>query len=240
MATLFCGTSGYAYSTWKPDFYPEKLAAKKFLGFYATRLNAVEINYTYHRLPSRSTLEGWISETPENFVLCLKAHMRITHLNRLKRTDFTPAFFNAIDGLRVAKRLGVILFQLPPNLQGDPGLLREFVQDIPADIRCAFEFRHKSWFTEETYGILEDKGIALCLAESEKLVVPERLTAPFAYFRLRKPNYTEEDRTLIAAKLSELMAEGRDTYVFFKHEETPEGALHAEALLRQLAFTQAA
>lgn len=232
MANLFCGTSGFAYDTWKPTFYPEKLPSKKFLQHYATRLNAVEINYTYHRLPSPATMQGWMNDTPPGFLLCLKAHMRITHMQRLKKAEFTEVFFRAIEPLRIARRLGPILFQLPPNLHKDCGLLNEFLQDVPPDLRCAFEFRHKSWFDEEVYECLSRRGVAMCLAESEKLVAPPRLTADFVYFRLRKPEYSPEDRAAIAGQVREMLASGKDTHVFFKHEETPEGALYAEELLR--------
>jgi uncharacterized protein YecE (DUF72 family) len=231
VARLYCGTSGFAYPTWKPDFYPEKLPQKKFLSHYATKLNAVEINYTFHRLPSASTIEGWLSETPPEFVFVLKAHQRLTHLNRLKRSDFTRVFFAAVDVLRVQKRLGPILFQAPPNLACDLALLKEFLEDVPADARCAFEFRHKSWFTDEVYDFLERRRIALCLAESDKLVVPERITADWVYFRLRKGDYTAEERAAIREKVSHLLAGGKDVYVFFKHEDTPAGALYARELL---------
>ena len=100
MPTLFSGTSGFAYPSWKPEFYPEKLPAKKFLSYYATRLNAVEVNYTFRRLPSASTLENWVNDTRAGFVFPLKAHMRITHILRLKPSEFTEVFFRAIDPLQ--------------------------------------------------------------------------------------------------------------------------------------------
>jgi uncharacterized protein YecE (DUF72 family) len=234
VAPLVAGTSGFSYPTWKPDFYPADLPAKKFLAHYATRLNGVEINYTYHRLPSASTLEGWLNETPPGFVFALKAHQKLTHIQRLQRSDFTRVFFNAIDALRVKDRLGPVLFQAPPNLALDLERLRDFLEDFPSDVRCAFEFRNKSWFVDPVYELLESRGIALCLAESDKLVVPERITADFVYFRLRKESYSSEERAEIAAKVGALRASGKGCYVFFKHEDTPAGALHAEELLKSI------
>lgn len=230
MALLFTGTSGFAYPTWKPDFYPEKLAQKKFLNFYATRLNAVEINYTFRRLPSASTLEGWISATPSDFVFVLKAHQRITHFDRLETTEFSQVFFNSIDVLRIQKRLGPVLFQLPPNLPIDLAKLETFLASKPTDIPCAFEFRNKSWLVEDTFQLLEKHRTALCLAESEKLTVPERITADYVYFRLRKPEYSADEVAGIAARVREMIGGGKDVYVFFKHEDTPAGALCAERL----------
>src|SRR5215831_5115706 len=194
MPNLYAGTSGFAYASWKPDFYPEKLPSKKFLSYYSERLNAVEVNYTFRRLPSPSTLENWVAETRPGFVFPLKAHMRITHILRLKPSEFTEVFFKAIDPLRTARRLGPVLFQLPPALKCDAGLLGEFLATLPKEIACAFEFRHTSWLCDPVYQLLQEHGVALCLAESEKLVVPEVVTAKFVYSRLRMPEYTVEDR----------------------------------------------
>ena len=235
MARLFCGTSGFAYASWKPDFYPQKLAAKKFLGHYASRLNAVEINYTFRRLPSASTLENWVNETPAEFVFCPKAHMRITHIDRLQPSEFTGVFFRAIDPLRTARRLGPVLFQLPPNSKCDPALLEAFLRELPGEVRYAFEFRNKSWLAEPVYEILERHGVSLCLAESEKLVIPQVITAGFVYSRLRKGDYSAEEREEIAERARQVLTGGRDMYVFFKHEETAAGALYAEELLRAMA-----
>ena len=233
MPNLYAGTSGFAYPSWKPDFYPQKLPSKKFLSFYSERLNAVEVNYTFRRLPSVSTLENWVNQTRAGFVFPLKAHMRITHIQRLKPSEFTDVFFRAIDPLRTARRLGPVLFQLPPALKCDEALLADFLATLPRDIRCAFEFRHQSWLAPAVYQLLEQHGAALCLAESEKLVVPEVVTANFVYSRLRMPEYSAEDRKEIAARVEQLIGQGRDVYVFFKHEETPAGALYAEELLKQ-------
>ena len=234
MATLYAGTSGFAYAAWKPGFYPAKLPSKQFLQHYSGRLNCVEINYTFRRLPSAATLESWVAATPAGFVFAVKANMRITHVLRLKDAgQATELFFKMIDPLRTSRRLGPVLFQLPPNLKCDAALLRDYLALLPADQRYAFEFRHTSWLVEEIYGILRDRNVSLCVAESEKLEVPEVITADFVYYRLRKPEYTEADVDAFAARARELLATGRDLYLMFKHEETPEGALNAEKLLQK-------
>src|SRR5262249_23374389 len=173
MAQLFSGTSGFAYATWKPDFYPQKLPAKDFLKHYATRLNSVEINYTFRQLPKTATLENWIAATPAGFVFACKAHMRITHILRLQQSEFTEAFFRALEPLRATRRLGPILFQLPPNLKADISVLEAFLQALPEDIRATFEFRNATWLTDEVYRLLEKHHVALCLAESPKFEVPQ-------------------------------------------------------------------
>ncbi len=232
MANLYAGTSGFAYAAWKPAFYPAKLKADQFLNHYAGRLNCVEINYTFRRLPAATTLAKWVEATPASFVFAVKAHMRITHIMRLKNAEqATEIFFKAIDPLRSARRLGPVLFQLPPALKCDVGLLKAYLELLPGEMRHAFEFRHTSWLNEEVYDVLRGRNISLCVAESERLEIPEVITADFVYYRLRKPDYTAEDVDGIAARARELLAGGRDLYLMFKHEETPEGALNAERLL---------
>jgi uncharacterized protein YecE (DUF72 family) len=236
MATLYAGTSGFAYPAWKPGFYPAKLPAKQFLHHYAQRLNCVEINYTFRRLPSASTLQSWVQATPAGFVFAVKANMRITHILRLKNAgEATGLFLKMIDPLRSARRLGPILFQLPPALKCDVALLHDYLELLPPDLSYAFEFRHQSWFAEPVYEELRRRNVSLCVAESERLEVPEVITADFVYFRLRKPEYTAEDVAGIAARGKELLAAGRDLYLMFKHEETPDGALNAELLLKGAA-----
>jgi uncharacterized protein YecE (DUF72 family) len=236
MAMLFAGTSGFAYPAWKPGFYPEKLAQARFLEHYATRLNSVEINYTFRRMPSANTLESWVKATPAEFVFAVKAHQRITHIQRLKGSEqSTEIFLKAIDPLRSARRLGPILFQLPPNLKCDVERLRSYLALLPPDLRYAFEFRHPSWLTGEVYAALRERNVSLCVAESEKLEIPEVITADFVYYRLRKPEYSDEDLAAIRGRTRDLLATGRDLYLMFKHEEDPAGALNAESLLRQPA-----
>ena len=232
MATLYAGTSGFAYAAWKPGFYPAKLPANQFLKHYAQRLNCVEINYTFRRLPSASTLAAWVEQTPPGFVFAVKANMRITHILRLKNAEqATEVFLKAIDPLRTSRRLGPILFQLPPQLKADMELLRNYLELLPKDLPYAFEFRHVSWLTDNVYQELRDRNISLCVAESERLEVPEVITSAFVYYRLRKPDYSDEDVRAFADRAKELLATGRDLYLLFKHEETPEGALNAARVL---------
>ena len=232
VAQLYAGTSGFAYASWKPQFYPADVPSKRFLGYYASRLNSVEINYTFRRLPAAATLEGWVEQAPPGFLFAPKAHQRITHILRLKEAaQFTEVFLRSIDPLRATRRLGPILFQFPPYFRCDLPLLDEFLAGLPTDLRYAFEFRHESWLVEAVYNTLERRQAALCLAESEKLEVPRVYTAGFAYFRLRKPEYGAEERRETAATVEKLLADGRDVFLYFKHEETAEGALYAEELL---------
>jgi len=236
MAQLFVGTSGWAYPSWKPDFYPEKLAQKNFLKHYSTQLNTVEVNFSFRQLLKDTTVQKWIAETPEHFRFGIKAHQVITHIKRLKGTeDFVPRFLGTIEALAHAKKIGPVLFQLPPNLKFDQELLESFLATLPRGLKSAFEFRHASWLTDATYEALRKNNIALCVAESEERTTPDVVTADFCYYRFRKPTYTEEEREAMSQRIREHLAAGRDTFAYFKHEETPEGAQYAVGLLKGFA-----
>lgn len=235
MAKLFAGTSGWAYPSWKPDFYPQKLAQKKFLSHYATQLNAVEVNFTFRQLVKETTVQNWLAETPSDFRLTIKAHQVITHIKRLKGTeDFVPRFLSTIEPLAIGARLGPVLFQLPPNLKADRALLADFLKLLPKPLSAAFEFRHPSWFNEEIYETLRQHPAALCVAETEELTTPEVVTAGFVYYRFRKPNYPSDERQRMIERIQQHLALGRDVFAYFKHEETPEGAIYARELLGSL------
>ena len=233
MGKIYAGTSGWAYATWKPDFYPAKLASAKFLGHYSSRLNTVEVNYTFRHFPTEKLLCGWMAATPPEFKFAVKANQKITHIKRLKDvSEFTAEFVASLQPLDAEKKLGPVLFQLPPYLKCDVALLKDFLATVPRSLRCAFEFRHVSWFSEDVYEVMRDANVALCQAESEKLETPDVQTADFVYLRLRKEDYSANARKALTGKVAELAKKG-DVFVYFKHEDTPEGALHAEALLAE-------
>ena len=238
MAQLYAGTSGWAYPSWKPDFYPAKLAQAKFLQYYATQLNAVEVNFTFRQLLKDTTAQKWIAETPAGFRLSVKAHQVITHIKRLQKTeDFLPRFLSTIEPLARAEKLGPLLFQLPPNMKADAKLLEEFLATLPRAVPSAFEFRHTSWFADEIFDLLKAGNRALCVAETEERVTPDVVTADFCYYRYRKPSYTPDERQPMVVRIREHLAAGRNVFAYFKHEETPEGALSAVALLREVQQT---
>jgi len=234
MAQLYAGTSGWAYPSWKPDFYPAKLAQAKFLQHYSTQLNAVEVNFTFRQLLKEATAQKWIADTPAGFRMSVKAHQVITHIKRLKNTgDFIPRFLGTIEPLARAEKLGPLLFQLPPNLKADPKLLEEFLTVLPRAVPSAFEFRHASWFTDEVFELLKSRNLALCVAESEERTTPDVVTADFCYYRYRKPAYTAEERRAMIGRIREHLAAGRNVFAYFKHEETPEGAMYAVEMLKE-------
>jgi uncharacterized protein YecE (DUF72 family) len=235
MTQLYAGTSGWAYPSWKPDFYPQKLAQAKFLQYYSTQLNAVEVNFTFRQLLKETTAQKWIAETPAAFLFSVKAHQVITHIKRLKKTeDFVPRFLGTIQPIAQAGKLGPLLFQLPPNLKVDLTLLEEFLAVVPRGVPSAFEFRHASWFADEVFDLLKKHNRALCVAESEERTTPDVVTADFCYYRYRKPSYTAEERSAMVGRMQEHKAAGRNVFAYFKHEETPDGAKYAVEILKEL------
>jgi uncharacterized protein YecE (DUF72 family) len=238
---IYAGTSGWAYATWKPGFYPAGLPAKRFLEHYASRLNSVEVNYTFRMLPSAAMLAGWLATTPANFRFSFKAPQRITHFSRLRECDAAVGeFVAALGQVRAAGRLGPLLFQLPPNFKSDPARLASFLAAPslhgPAAPMLAFEFRHESWFSEETYAVLRAHNAALCIAESDDLQTPDiQCATTHACYRLRREGgYSADEIEAFAEKFSPLAAT-REVYVYFKHEDEPTGALNAVAFLNACA-----
>ena len=146
---FWIGCSGWAYPTWKPEFYPPKTSPKKMLEYYATQLSSVEVNYTFRHLPSATTVDGWLAQVGADFRFSFKAPQRITHIKRLKEcSDTLSAFYSALLPVIRAGRMGVVLFQLPPNLKADRERLAAFLKEAApegtATLRIAFEFRHES------------------------------------------------------------------------------------------------
>jgi uncharacterized protein YecE (DUF72 family) len=235
MAQLYAGTSGWAYPSWKPDFYPDKLAQSKFLSYYSTQLNTVEVNFTFRQLVKDTTVQKWLAETPQTFRFGIKAHQVITHIKRLKGTEeFVKRFLGTIEPLAQAAKLGPILFQLPPNLKADPVLLKDFLVVLPRRVPLAFEFRHVSWFADATYDLLKSHNAALCVAETEERVTPDVTTADFGYYRYRKPEYSPDERSAMMKTIRDHLEQGRDVFAYFKHEETPQGALYALEVLHTI------
>src|ERR1700692_1721077 len=204
MAHLYVGTSGWAYPPWTPAFYPEKVAHTKIPNFYAAKLNAVEVNYTFRQLVKETTVQNWIAETPEHFRFTIKAHQVLTHIKRLKSAEeLLQRFLGTLEALERARRLGPLLFQLPPNFKADQAVLSEFLKSLPRSVRAAFYVRHESWFVDATWDTLRERNIALCIAETEERNTPDVVTADFAYYRYRKPTYTAEERLAMVARMGE-------------------------------------
>jgi uncharacterized protein YecE (DUF72 family) len=231
----FIGTSGWKYSSWKPGFYPDMLPERKFLEYYATQLNSVEINYTFYNLPTAKMLTGWLAASGARFRFSFKAPQRVTHILRLRDSSDTVAELSrAFAPVVAAGRMGVVLFQLPPNFKADVTRLDSFLAQTTAyGLRMAFEFRNSTWLCDEMYAVLRHHGAALCVADSDDFETPDVTTAPFAYYRFRTSGYSAARLKTIEGTLRRRSAEG-EVFAYFKHDEEPTGAIYAIETLRKL------
>jgi len=226
------GTSGFSYKEWRGSFYPKDLPAAGMLSFYASRLDTVEINNTFYRMPTRDLLEKWAAEVPDSFTFVLKASQRITHRKRLKEAGEEIGYFLETAAV-LGARLGPVLFQTPPNFRKDLPRLQAFLEQLPAGTRAAFEFRHESWLDDAVYEALRARRAVLCAADVDDAgeqgppLVP---TADWGYLRLRRAEYTTGDLAAWAERVKALP--WSEAYVFFKHEEAGRGAAYALELAR--------
>lgn len=223
---IHVGTSGYNYEAWRGIFYPDDLPAKRMLSYYASNFDTVEINYSFYRKPTSKILANWAAQVPEGFRFALKCWQRITHQKRLKDAAELVAQFCEV-ARELGPRLAPVLYQLPPNLKADLPLLRDFLNQLPRDLKAAFEFRHQSWFTDETWSALREAGAAVCIAESDEILTPVVRTAPYGYFRLRRLDYDEA----ALRRWAEQVRQFDEAFVFFKHEDEARGPVFAKAFL---------
>jgi uncharacterized protein YecE (DUF72 family) len=215
------GTSGYSYPEWKGNFYPEKIAAKDMLHFYAERFPTVEINNTFYRMPKEDVLNGWAAQVPESFTFVIKASQRITHIKRLKEVGEELAYLYRVTSC-LGPRLGPLLFQLPPNFKKDVPRLQSFFAAMPERRRVAIEFRHASWFDDEVFGALRDQRVALCVADTgEEPAAPLVATTDWGYLRLRREDFSDDDLRVWARRIGE--QPWGEAFVFMKHEEEGKG-----------------
>ena len=228
-ARVWIGTSGYSYPEWKGNFYPEKMAAKDMLSFYAARFPTVEINNTFYRMPKEALLQGWAAQVPEHFAFVIKASQRITHFQRLKECGELLAYLYRVTAT-LGERLGPLLFQLPPNFKKDLPRLAAFFAELPDLRRVAFEFRHASWFDEEVFDTLRARGVALCVSDTgEEPVAPLVATTDWGYLRLRREAFSDDELREWAQRIRQ--QPWGEAYVFLKHEEEGIGPKLAAKLM---------
>ena len=230
---FWVGTSGFSYREWKGSFYPDDLPNDQMLSYYGERLNAVEINNTFYRMPSRKVLTDWCGKVPDDFAFVLKASRKITHFKRLKEeaADELAYLLDVSDEL--GGRRGPLLFQLPPNLKVDVERLRNFVALFPDGFRAAFEFRNPTWFDDDVYEVLRGVNAALVAADTGGEDDPPVVaTASHGYARLRKEVYEPGELTRWAETFKNQGWD--DVFVFFKHEDAGAGPALADLFVKEL------
>lgn len=226
------GTSGFQYPEWKGGFYPQSMPPKQMLPYYAERFASTEVNYSFRQIPSAKTIGAWSAATPARFRFSFKAPQRVTHFAKLRGcAEVLGVFRDAIAPMEA--KLGAVLFQLPPTFKKDAGLLDAFLDEMPSGIRAAFEFRHESWWDDETFAGLREHGAALCIAENEEMATPAEATAAFGYLRLRREDYQRADLAKWA-QFVRAQTQWRETFVYFKHEERGIGPEFARTFVELL------
>lgn len=231
----FVGVSGFSYAAWKGKFYPDDLKSDAFLSYYADRLKSVEINSSFYAAPGAAVVKGWASRTGEGFRFSFKAPRLITHIMKLGKGSQEAAnkLSQTLDLL--GPRRGPILFQMPPFAKFDRDLLDGFLSKTSAIEPKVFEFRHQSWLNDSTFDLLEDHGSGFCIAETEEMEPTFKTTGGIAYFRLRKESYSMKDIEGWATKIRKAASGSEWCYVYLRHDETGENALHAIRLSELLA-----
>jgi uncharacterized protein YecE (DUF72 family) len=226
---IVLGTSGWQYKDWRGRFYPDKLPQKQWLEHYAEEFCTVEVNNAFYRLPERTTFQQWRERTPENFCFAVKMSRYLTHIKRLKEPEEPiQRFFGRAEAL--GPKLGPVLFQLPPNLRCDTGLLDAALSLVPSHAKIAVEPRHESWWTDETRRVLERHGAALCWADrNSRPLTPLWTTASWGYLRMhegRAKPWPRYGRTALRSWVGRITGLTR-VYVYFNND--PGGAAITDA-----------
>lgn len=218
---FYVGTSGYSYKEWKGRFYPENLAAKDMLAYYASKLPAVELNNTFYRLPQPGMIESWKAQVPENFRFSVKASQGITHFRRLKdAADATKRMLDIFSGLD--DRLAAVIYRMPEDFEKDLKRLESFLKHLPPNPPAAFDFRHSTWFDEDVRELLRSENRALVISDTDELRVSHiDKTADWGYVRLRRVNYSAADLRDWISRMKD--QDWKTAFVFFKHEDEGTG-----------------
>jgi len=220
---LYVGTSGWQYRDWRGPFYPPKLAQARWLRHYAERFQTVELNNSFYRLPEASSFDRWGEETPEDFVVAVKASRFLTHLKRLRDPEGPVSLFlERVSHL--GPKLGPVLLQLPPRFRAEPGRLAAALDRFPRRVRVAVEFRDDSWYTDEVRRVLEERGCALCLADSPHRRMPDWRTSDWGFVRFHEgratppPCYGERALATWAERIARLWESDQDVFCYFNND----------------------
>lgn len=232
------GTSGYSYPNWQDEFYPRDISKKDWLSYYSGQFDSVEINNSFYRLPARSSFESWAEKTPPGFIFSVKASRYITHMKKLNQVqEPLEKFINSARGLK--NKLGPILFQLPANFGQNNPRLTELLK-LSGDLKFVFEFRHKSWFSRDTYNLLDKYGCGLVISSSPGFPSQEVVTGGICYIRLHgekklyHSSYSQKQLRDYADKIADYSQQGIDSYAYFNNDALGHAFRNAIALKQLL------
>lgn len=236
------GTSGWYYNHWLERFYPAGLPKQKWFEYYAEHFDTVELNNTFYHLPKRQSVKRWHRLAPERFLYSVKANRYITHIKRLKDSaEALERFFEIAEIL--AEKFGPVLYQLPPSLHKDLDLLEEFIKLLPKERPGVFEFRHKSWFSEDTFGLLRQSGVGFCIHDMPGIPTPRVITADIIYIRFHGPtgryegNYSNSALQSWADWIKEHIKRARSIYAYFNNDIDANAVRNAKTLKEQIRIS---
>lgn len=220
---LYIGTSGWCYNNWVGNFYPRDLNKNKWLKYYSKYFNTVEINSSFYHLTRKETFNNWALQTPDNFVFVVKASRYITHIKKL--VDCSEPFKKLLDSaLGLGNKLGLFLFQLPPNLKKNIIKLEDFFKIILKNYRYVFEFRNESWFCDEVYNLLNEFGAGIAISSSPSFPYHEIITGNLCYIRMHgseqlySSSYSEKELQKLSALIGKNLKKNINTYVYFNND----------------------
>jgi uncharacterized protein YecE (DUF72 family) len=237
---IHVGTSGWSYPSWRGPFFPKEVMVKHHLSYYATQFETAELNGVFYRTPSLEAVRGWRDQTPDNFIFAWKASKFITHWKRLSERSVNSLALIEERLVILEPKAGPVLFQLPQRFEADAERLQSFLTLVPKGWRCAFEFRHASWYTKETFGILHRANVALCISDHHHAPAPWRATARHVYVRGHGPggkyhgNYSDGELRAWARKIAAWRKQRREVYVYFDNDQKSAAPADALRLLRFL------
>ena len=239
-AEYYVGTSGWSYNHWRGVFYPDGLPSGKWLEFYAQRFPSVELNASFYRLPTEGAFRRWHDVVPGGFRFAVKASRFITHIRKLRDAEESLGTFLGRAGI-LGEKLGPVLYQLPPSMGRDDGLLEAFLTLLPHGLQHVFEFRNDSWYDEGVLDLLRRHGAAFCVHDMHPLETPVVATAAFAYLRFHGTSgryagcYSDEELEAWAEAIRR-MASGLETvYAYFNNDIGGHAVGNASTLARMLA-----
>lgn len=234
-ARAYVGTSGFSYPAWVPTFYPPGTGANDLLAHYAGRLSAVELNNTFYQHPSAARVEGWLSKVPETFRFTVKAQKGGSIRALRSDTEGTVRWLTA-PYRWFGDRLGSVLYRVPDPIARDDDALARLLEAWPHPMPLTLEFQHPSWQDDAVHELLRAHGVVLCATDIDGQPFPPdlRVTGPFLYLRLRRERYSSSELEAWARRLEPFLADGRDAFVFFRHDGSGDSALQAVELGRRL------
>lgn len=236
MALIYIGTSGWSYKEWANDFY-HGVKPKKQFQYYVTRFSTVELNASFYRLPGLKTVHGWQEKAPSDFIFAIKGSRLITHIKRLNNLDgLVTNFIRRIKPLK--KKLGPLLWQLPPNFKPDLLRLDKFIKKLPAKLSHAIEFRHPDWMMDETFKLLRKYGAAFVSVSSLRMPQNFSVTADFVYVRFHglsggpRHDYTRDELEPWANHIREQASKGKKAFAYFNNDLNVRAPKNAEMLIQ--------